>query len=112
MKENIGILIVGIVCVLTGILNMKGNISSLHAYHTRNISEEDKLIFGKKVGLGIIICGGSLMVNGGLSAIALYVGNPIFETIGKGLMIVGLIAGLGLPFYARKKYNKRIFAFK
>ena len=52
------------------------------------------------------------MVNGGLSAIAFYVENPIFETIGKGLMIVGLIAGLGLSFYAIKKYNKRIFAFK
>jgi hypothetical protein len=49
--------LVGIVCIVLGISNMKGNISSLHSYHRSRVSEEDRIPFGKKVGLGTIIIG-------------------------------------------------------
>lgn len=101
--------LIGIVCIVIGILNRMGNISMLHGYHTKRVSEEDRLPFGKLVGLGIIIIGIAIIVFSILTVIALYVQNQLFITIGNGIMIAGLAAGLGISFYAIKKYNKGIF---
>lgn len=38
---------VGIVLMVFGISNLKGNINSIHSYHRHRVSEEDKAIFGK-----------------------------------------------------------------
>lgn len=43
--------IIGVVCIILGISNMRGNISSLHSYHRHRVSEEDRIPFGKKGGL-------------------------------------------------------------
>ena len=48
-------IIVGVVCIVLGISNMRGNISSLHAYHRAKVSEEDRIPFGKRVGLGAVV---------------------------------------------------------
>ena len=37
--------LVGIVCIVLGVSNMKGNISSLHSYHRNRVSEEDRILF-------------------------------------------------------------------
>ena len=73
------------------------------------VAQEDRIPFGKKVGLGTIICGCAIMVFSGLSVIALYTENQIFSLIGTALLIVGLVVGLGLSAYAMIKYNKGIF---
>ena len=98
--ENILAVIVGIVCIVIGISNRKGNLSMLHSYHKNNVSEEDRIPFGKLVGLGMIIVGAALAVYGGLSFVSA-------SAIGTAVLIVGLVVGLGLAFYAMKKYNKR-----
>ena len=45
----------GAVIIGLGVQNMKGNISSLHRYHRKRVTEEDRIPFGRKVGLGSII---------------------------------------------------------
>ena len=55
--------LVGIVCIVLGVSNMKGNISSLHSYHRNRVSEEDRIPFGKKVGLGTIIIGVGIIMS-------------------------------------------------
>lgn len=112
MQESITVLGLGIVCVLIGISNMKGNISSLHSYHRNRVSEEDKPIFGKKVGLGTIICGGALILYGVFSAITHFTENQIFTKVGAVSVVAGLAAGLGVSLYAILKYNKSLFGFK
>ena len=57
MAGNIVTFLVGVVCIVLGISNMRGNISSLHSYHRSRVSEEDRIPFGKQVGLGTIIVG-------------------------------------------------------
>ena len=101
--------LVGVVCVCLGISNMRGNISSIHSYHRSRVSEEDRIPFGKMVGLGTIIIGCAVIIFSGLSAISLYTENQIFILIGTAVMIAGLIVGLVLSFYAMIKYNKGIF---
>ena len=53
---------VGVICIILGISNRKGNISSLHSYHRHRVSEEDRIPFGKKVGLGTLVIGCAIIV--------------------------------------------------
>lgn len=100
---------VGIVCIVIGISNFKGNIESLHSYHRNRVSEEDRIPFGKIVGIGMIIIGFGVILCGGLSIAALFSENKVFMHLGTGIMAVCLLIGLGMSFYAMIKYNKGIF---
>ena len=107
--ENIITAIIGVVCIVIGIINRKGNISTLHSYHRNRVSEKDRLLFGKMVGLGMIIIGISMIIMGALSFIATILQNNLYLTLGSAALIVGLVIGLGITFYAMIKYNKGIF---
>ena len=109
MMEFIVPFIVGVVLIALGISNMRGNISSLHSYHRHRVSEEDRIPFGKQVGLGTVIIGVGIIIFSSLSAITLYTENNIFVLIGTAVLIVGIIVGLVLSFKAMIKYNKGIF---
>lgn len=109
MVGNIVAFIVGVICVVLGISNTKGNISSLHSYHRNRVSEEDRVPFGKQVGLGTIIIGICIIVFSVLSSVTLYTENDIFILIGTAVLTVGIILGLVLNFRAMIKYNKGIF---
>ena len=109
MIGNIVAFLVGIVCIVLGISNMRGNISTLHSYHRHRVSEEDRIPFGKQVGLGTIIIGIGIIIFSVLSAVNLYTENNIFTIIGTVVLIVGIIVGLIISFKAMIKYNKGIF---
>ena len=87
-------LVLGIIIIIIGIMNMKGNISTLHSYHRKRVKEEDRLPFGRLVGFGTIIIGISLI---------------IYSFLGETILIIGLIIGLIIITYAMFKYNKGIF---
>ena len=82
--------IVGIICIILGISNMRGNISSLHSYHRHRVSEEDRIPFGKQVGLGTIIIGIGIILFGVLLAITQYSENNVFVLVGTAVLIIGL----------------------
>ena len=109
MAGNIVTFLVGVVCIVLGISNMRGNISSLHSYHRHRVSEEDRIPFGKQVGLGTIIVGIGIIVFGVLSSVTLYTENDIFILVGTAFLIIGIILGLVISFRAMIKYNKGIF---
>ena len=109
MAGNIVTFLVGVVCIALGISNMRGNISSLHSYHRNRVSEEDRIPFGKQVGLGTIIVGIGIIIFGVLSSVTLYTENDIFVLVGTVILIVGIILGLVISFRAMIKYNKGVF---
>ena len=109
MAGNIVTFLVGVVCIVLGISNMRGNISTLHSYHRHRVSEEDRIPFGKQVGLGTIIIGVGIMVFSVLSSVTLYTENDIFILIGTAILIIGIILGLVISFRAMIKYNKGVF---
>ena len=109
MAGNIVTFLVGVVCIVLGISNMRGNISSLHSYHRHRVSEEDRIPFGKQVGLGTIIVGIGIIVFSVLSSVTLYTENDIFILVGTAVLIIGIILGLVISFRAMIKYNKGIF---
>ena len=101
--------IVGIVLIVIGVFNVKGNISALHAYHRSRVSEEDKLPFGKMVGTGNVIIGIGIIIFSALSLVSEFTKNQVYTYIGIGIMVLTLIVGLTISFIAMKKYNKGIF---
>ena len=109
MADFIVAFILGIIIIILGISNMMGNLNTLHSYHRKRVSEEDRLPFGKKVGLGTVICGSSLSVFGIFQAVTYFSEKPIFTIIGSVILVAGLITGLVIIFAAMKKYNKEYF---
>jgi len=109
MGDFIGPVFLGIFIVILGLSNMKGNISSLHWYHRKRVTEENRLPFGRMVGLGTIICGVSLVIFGCLSFAADRTQIDLFTMIGSVIVGIGLVIGLALSLYAMIKYNKGIF---
>ncbi len=100
---------VGIICIVLGIINSKGDISSLHSYHRSRVKEEDVLPFGRMIGLGTIIIGATIVVYSGFLLAAELFGTIAFANVGIIIMAIGIIAGLVITFYAMKKYNGGIF---
>lgn len=109
MEMFITFAIVGLICIVIGISNMRGNISTLHSYHTHRVSEEDKPRLGKLVGIGMIIFGIAMIAAGALITASIMLSMSMLSTVGYAVMISGMVVGLGLIFYALIKYNKGIF---
>ena len=52
--DNIALLILGIFISVIGIVNMTGNISTIHSYNRRKVKEEDVPKYGRAVGTGTL----------------------------------------------------------
>ena len=101
MTEFIVQAILGLVIVVIGILNIKGNITMLHSYHRKRVKEEDIIPFGRIIGLGSIIVGCTIVAAG--------ISELFFNNLTNAILIVGFISGFIIIFYALLKYNKGIF---
>ena len=101
MVDMITKIIAGVVIIVLGILNMKGNVSLLHSYHRKRVREEDILPFGKTVGLGTIIIGSMVLITG--------IVEMFYADIANLVLIAGFVPGFLIIFYALFKYNKGIF---
>lgn len=101
-------IIIGIVCIIIGIINKKGNISMLHSYHINNIKEGNKKPFSKLIGTGMIIVGITLVIFGALMIASIVLENDMYNNIGNIVAIIGMLIGLVICLYAIKKYNKKI----
>ena len=99
----------GLLVSILGIINMTGNISSLHSYHRHRVAEEDRKPFGRLVGLGTLMIGVAMIVFGVFFMIFENTQKDIYVLIGTALLIAGIIAGMIISFYAMIKYNKGIF---
>ena len=105
----IGPFLIGVILIVLGMANRKGNISSLHFYHRHRVAEQDRLPFGKMVGLGTILCGSGIVAFSIFSAVAMYTEQPFWVLIGTGILLAGLAIGLVISFRAMIRYNKGIF---
>ena len=85
--DNIALLILGIFISVIGIVNMTGNISTIHSYNRRKVKEEDVPKYGRAVGTGTLIIGVSL--------IAAFVTTFWSEKAMYFIVIPALVIGLG-----------------
>ena len=99
--ENIMLLILGVFISVMGIINIKGNISTIHSYNRRKIKEEDVPKYGKAVGTGTLIIGISLVLR--------FIVSFWSEEIMGFIILPAVIVGLCFMLYGQIKYNKGIF---
>ncbi|MBQ8320757.1 MAG: hypothetical protein IJX92_00135 [Clostridia bacterium] len=99
----------GILIAVIGVINMSGNISSIHRYHRMKVTEADIKPFGKLVGLGTLIIGISLVLYGTLYLAFNMTQNGLLLILGAAELIVCIVIGLIISLYAMIKYNKGIF---
>ena len=109
MADYIMPIIIGAVIIFLGIQNLSGNISTLHKYHRKRVSEEDRLPFGRLVGIGTILVGDAVILKACFEYVAMKTANPIFEVISNILLIGGFIIGFVIITFAMFKYNKGLF---
>ena len=109
MIAYITVLGLGILVCVLGAINMTGNISSIHSYHRHRVTQENIKPFGKLVGLGTLIIGLSMIVFGILFFIFEQTNIEALAVIAAAQLVVSLIVGTLVSFYAMKKYNGGIF---
>lgn len=102
-------LIVGIIVIVLGIVNMTGNISSLHSYHRHKVSEENRKPFGKMVGTGTVLVGIGIILEGVIMFLAEKLQNGTLVTVGTVLFPVFIVPGIIIMVVAMKKYNGGVF---
>ncbi len=102
MGKYISFIIVGVVLLVLGFTNYKGNISTIHWYNRRKVSDADIPKYGKCVGIGTMICGGSLLVTALLEVL---LQTPVIEVV----ILAGFAVGLAFLLYGQFKYNKGLF---
>ena len=99
--ENIIMLILGVFISVVGIVNIKGNISTIHSYNRRKVKEEDIPKYGKAVGTGTLIMGISLVLG--------FIASLWSEEMIADIILIGVVVGLGFILYGQFKYNGGIF---
>lgn len=99
--DNIMMLILGLFISVLGIVNITGNISTIHSYNRRKVKEDDVPKNGKAVGTGTLIIGISFV----LGFIATFWSEVIMGII----ILPAIIVGLAFILYGQIKYNHGIF---
>ena len=102
MEKFITFILIGIILLVCGILNIRGNIFTIHSYNRRKVVKADIPKYGKCMGVGSLIIGFSFVVCA--------VFELVFKTdIIEHLVVLGIIIGLVIMLYGQFKYNKGIF---
>lgn len=99
--DHVLLLILGIFLSVLGILNIKGDISTIHSYNRRKVKEEDIPKYGKAVGTGTVIMGASLILA--------YLVTFWNETVIDYIVLPAMVVGLAFILYGQIKYNHGIF---
>lgn len=99
--ENLTLLVLGIFISVLGIVNIKGNISTIHSYNRRKVKEEDVPKYGKAVGTGTLIIGAAFVVS--------YIASFWSEVMIAFICLPAVVVGLAFILYAQFKYNKGLF---
>ena len=101
--------LLGLLLMTIGFSNCKGHLSTIHWYHRRRVTDENKPVFGRLVGTGTMLAGGAVILYSGCTFLSKQTANEIWLAGGAALLLIGIAAGLGISLYAMIKYNKGIF---
>lgn len=99
--DNVLLLILGICLSTLGIVNIRGNISTIHSCNRRNVKEEDISEYGRTVGTGTLVIGFSLI----LSYLITFWNKAAIDYI----VLPAMVIGLAFILYGQIKYNHGIF---
>ena len=64
MTEWIAMIVLGLLLILMGVLNLRGDLSSIHWYNRRKVAAEHRSAYGRCMGAGSAAIGGGLLLTG------------------------------------------------
>ena len=99
--ENLMQLIFGLLISAIGIVNIRGNISTVHSYNRKRVKEEDIPKYGKAIGTGTLIIGAAIDI----SALTAFRGQALDDII----ILPAMVIGFGCILYGQIKYNGGLF---
>ena len=102
LREHLTPIGLGMICMVLGAFNLKGNIASIHWYTRRKVSKDDQLPYCRTMGWGTILVGAAIL----LSSLVQVLWS---ELIGGVVALLGVLVGFVLMLYAQFKYNKGLF---
>ena len=100
--EYLGLLVMGILLSTLGIVNIMGNISTIHAWNRKKVKEADIPRYGRAIGAGTLVIGAAFFI---VSYLVTFWNAAVIDYI----ILPGLGIGLALILYAQLKYNHGIF---
>ena len=109
MGEFLSTLAFGILVSIIGLINMSGNISTLHRYHRHRVAKEDIKPFGKQVGIGTLIFGLAAVLCSLLQLIGHLTELTFLSGVGFAILCVSVLPAIVIIFRAIIKYNKGLF---
>lgn len=110
MRDNFSLVFFGLVFVVLGAFNLKGNIASIHWYNRRKVTRENQLPYCRLVGLGTVIIGVAMLLAAAAQIIlAHFIGDDAAILLGGAITLAGIAVGIVLILIAQFKYNKGIF---
>lgn len=109
MTAYVAPIVLGAMLSLLGILNMTGNIRSVHLNQRINIIPEDIDMFSKLIGIGTLTVGISCILFGILEILHDLFYYKIFIIVGIIIISLGSIIGCGICIYSILKYNFGFF---
>lgn len=99
--EYLGLLVMGILLSTLGIVNIRGNISTIHAWNRKRVKEADIPRYGRAIGAGTLVIGAAFIA----SYLVTFWNAAVIDYI----ILPSLGIGLALILYAQLKYNHGIF---
>lgn len=96
--------VVGIVLLIVGILIRKGNVSILHSYHYKNVTDIDS--YSKEMGSAVMFMSIPACINGFMT---LFAHIKIVSVISSVLLFAGLIICVIHIFKVQTKHNGSLF---
>ena len=109
MERLLTLFFLGVVLLVMGVLNYKGDLRSLHRYHRSRVAEADIPAFGKAVGLGSILCASGCLFFALFELLAMLTTCATLTLVGTCGLVVGMAIGIIVSLYAIIKYNKGLF---
>ena len=104
------LIVLGVILIILGAFNIRGNIASIHWYNRRKVTKENQLAYCRLVGLGTVIVGAGMLGSAAAQALLFkIIGTDPAAIIGAGLTLAGVVVGLVLILIAQFKYNKGLF---
>lgn len=98
MGKYFGFILLGGILTALGIVNFRGNISTIHWYNRRRIAKEDTPKYGKCMGIASITIGGSFIIT---AILAMLLQTKAVEM----LSLAGCIVGIIIMMYGQFKYR-------
>ncbi len=99
MEKYIIFALMGILCLVIGIFNCLGNISTIKRKNRRNVAPADVPAYGRLVGIGTIIMGASMLA-------AMILELILKTALAEILILPGFLVGAVIITVAQFRYNK------